>query len=142
MRQEMISALGGCIFGFRHTTSNFPCRLALLHPLRGGDFVIAIPAVARCSRDAGIDALSTYILRTSSIFKCDSSNCGLWGCGVGGKRPRAANVILIRLPQEGDRRRHAVVCLRILSAPLLFFSAEPCICHCDRKCPLFGASAA
>lgn len=58
---------------------------------------------------------STYILRTFSSFKGDSSNCGLWG-----GRPRAANVILIRLPQEGDRRRHAVVCLRILSALLLF----------------------
>lgn len=60
------------------------------------------------------NSTSTYILYTYSIFKCDSSNCGLWG------RPCTANVILIRLPQEGDRRRHVIVPLRILSALLLF----------------------
>lgn len=65
MRQEMISALRGCIFGFRHTTSNFPCKLVLLHPLQNGDFVIVIPAVARCSRNARIDALPhTFCTRT------------------------------------------------------------------------------
>lgn len=60
---------------------------------------------------------STYILYMFSIFKCDSSNCGL--C----ERPCTSNVILIRLPQEGGRRRHVIVSLCILSALLFSHSA-------------------
>lgn len=57
---------------------------------------------------------STHIFCAYTIFKSDSSNYRLLG------RPSAPNVVLICFPQEGDRRGHVIVPVRILSALLLF----------------------
>lgn len=69
-----------------------------------------LPSSCSWLLECGNRHASTYMLYTYSIFKCDSSNCGLWG------RPCAANAILILLPQEGDRLRPVIASLPILSA--------------------------
>lgn len=86
------------------TTSSFTkLRLCHRHP-------------SSCQRlpECGNRRHGPHLFCTRAIFECDSSNCVLWG------RPCTANVILIRLPREGDGRRHVIVPLHILSAPLLF----------------------
>lgn len=66
----------GAYLVFRHTTSNFPCELLLLHPFTKRRLCHRHPSSCSWLLECGNRHTSTYILYTYSIFRCDSSNCG------------------------------------------------------------------
>lgn len=105
----------------------------LLHPLQNGDFVIGIPAVACGSRNVAIDALP-HIFCTHTLFL--SVTHQIVSCG---------GDLALQMSYWFAFPRRATgagtsLCLFVSSQPCCCFHTLACIR--DRKCPLFGVSAA